>query len=190
MTRGISNRFWIKSILWIGSALTVASCEPLLPWVEQLPQIQPGSAASQASATPVQSAETAEIELQIQQQINEIRRNQGLSELRQNYKLADLARRYSQQMAEQGFFSHTSPAGETLVQRVRSTGIIYWHVGENLFKSTNIPQPTDVAVKGWMDSPGHRRNILRPEYRETGVGVWRDGNTYYVTQLFLRSFSF
>jgi len=41
-------------------------------------------------------------------------------------------------------------------------------------------------VQGWMDSPGHRENILRPEYRETGIGVWRTGNTYYFTQLFMR----
>ncbi|GAA6624163.1 hypothetical protein NUACC26_099880 [Scytonema sp. NUACC26] len=89
-------------------------------------------------------------------------------------------------MAEKNFFSHTGADGSTLSQRAQSGGIIYWVVGENLFKSTNIPQPVPVAVKGWMKSPGHRENILRPIFRETGVGVWRIGSTYYITQLFLR----
>jgi uncharacterized protein YkwD len=123
----------------------------------------------------------------VQQQINQIRQKQGLSELRSNSKLAEVARRYSQKMAEQNFFSHTSPNGDRVTERVRSAGIYYWIVGENLFRGTNFPDPAAEAVEGWMNSPGHRENILRPEYRETGIGVWRVGNTYYFTQLFLRS---
>ena len=89
-------------------------------------------------------------------------------------------------MAAQNFFSHTGADGSTLDKRVDAGGISYWVVGENLFTSTNIPQPVPAAVEGWMKSPGHRENILRPVFRETGVGVWRTGNTYYITQLFLR----
>lgn len=51
---------------------------------------------------------------------------------------------------------------------------------------TNLPQPVGDAVQGWMESQGHRENILRPEFRETGIGVWRTGNTYYFTQLFMQ----
>lgn len=184
-------------------ALLAASCDTLPPeWKErlpdvqlpevqlpeiQLPEIKP-SADSASPSSPVQSPQTAEMEEQIRQRINEIRQKEGLTELQPNPKLAEVARRYSQQMAEQDFFSHTSPAGDTPAQRVQAAGITYIVVGENLFTSTNIPQPVNAAVKGWMDSPGHRENILRSQYRETGIGVWRDGETYYVTQLFLRSF--
>jgi uncharacterized protein YkwD len=129
------------------------------------------------------------MEAQVRQRINAIRQKQGLSQLRNNEKLAQVARNYSQQMAEKKFFSHTSPEGSTMVQRVQSARIFYLMVGENLFMCTNVPQPVPSAVQGWMDSPGHRANILRPEYRETGIGVWRKGNSYYVTQLFLRSLS-
>jgi uncharacterized protein YkwD len=129
------------------------------------------------------------MEAQVRQRINAIRQKQGLSQLRNNEKLAQVARNYSQQMAEKKFFSHTSPEGSTMVQRVQSAKIFYLMVGENLFMCTNVPQPVPSAVQGWMDSPGHRANILRPEYRETGIGVWRKGNSYYVTQLFLRSLS-
>lgn len=90
-------------------------------------------------------------------------------------------------MAEQNFFAHVGPQGDTLTDRVKSADIFYLMVGENLFTSTNIPQPVPAAVEGWMNSPGHRENILRPEYRETGIGVWKVGNTYYFTQLFMRA---
>jgi uncharacterized protein YkwD len=129
------------------------------------------------------------MEEQVYQRINEIRQKQGLSQLRHNEKLAVVARHYSEQMAQKNFFSHTSPEGSTMVQRVKKAGIFYLMIGENLFMCTNIPQPVPSAVQGWMDSPGHRENILRPEYRETGLGVWRKGNTYYMTQLFMRSLS-
>lgn len=141
--------------------------------------------ASRVPSLPVQSASTSQMEKQVWQKINTIRQQQGLSELRNNEKLAQVARRYSRQMTEQNFFSHTSPKGDTMVQRVHSAGIFYFMLGENLFKGTNIPDPANAAVKGWMNSPGHRKNILNSAYRETGIGVWRKGNTYYFTQLFM-----
>lgn len=133
-----------------------------------------------------QSASTTQMETQVRQQINAIRQKNGLHSLENNQKLAQVARQYSQKMAIQKFFSHTSPQGDTMVQRVRSAGIFYWMLGENLFMGTNLTQPVADAVQGWMESPGHRENILRPEFRQTGIGVWRTGNTYYFTQLFLQ----
>ncbi len=192
VTRSNFSRVWGKC--WAGAilALLAASCEAIPPewteWSERLPILQPSIDSPTRPSFPVQSPQTAQMEEQIRQRINEIRQEQGLTELQANAKLAEVARRYSQQMAEQDFFSHTSPTGDTPAQRVQAAGIMYRMVGENLFKSTNIPQPVNAAVEGWMDSPGHRENILRSQYRETGIGVWRDGETYYVTQLFLRSF--
>lgn len=126
------------------------------------------------------------MEASVRDRINAIRQEHGLTTLTNNEKLAEVARRYSQLMAQHNTFSHTGPDGSTLAKRVRAGGIVYWVVGENLFKSTNIAQPVPVAIDGWMKSPGHRENILRPVFRETGVGVWRVGSTYYITQLFLR----
>jgi uncharacterized protein YkwD len=156
--------------------------------VERLPQVLPQvSPSPQASTAAAQSPATAQMEGQVQQQINQIRQQQGLTELRDNKKLAQVARDYSRRMAEQKFFAHVSPQGDTLADRVKAGGIFYLAVGENLFTSTNILQPVPAAVEGWMNSSGHRKNILRPEYRETGIGVWKIGNTYYFTQLFMRS---
>ncbi len=149
-------------------------------------QPDPPSGNLQPPDITAQSATIAQMEAKIRQRINEIRQDHGLNQLQANEKLAHVARAYSQQMAEKNFFSHTSPNGGTLAQRVSSAGISYRLVGENLFKSTNAPEPVSLAVQGWMDSPGHRENILHPGFRETGVGIWRDGNTYYFTQLFMR----
>ncbi len=172
---------------WIGLmaiALLLPGCDAISQVRPLLPQLQ---VRPPAPTLPVQSTAVGQMETQTHQRINIIRQQQGLTPLRQNPRLAQVARNYSRRMAEQNFFSHTSPQGDTMVQRVKSAGIFYLVIGENLFTSTNIPQPVPAAVNGWMNSPGHRANILRPEYRETGIGVWRRGNTYYFTQLFMRS---
>ena len=170
-------------------ALIVSGCDSVSEFLPSLPQVTILSRSQPTPLPKVQAPATAQMEAQVRQRINAIRQKQGLSQLRNNEKLAQVARNYSQQMAEKKFFSHTSPEGSTMVQRVQSARIFYLMVGENLFMCTNVPQPVPSAVQGWMDSPGHRANILRPEYRETGIGVWRKGNSYYVTQLFLRSLS-
>lgn len=168
--------------------LILTGCQDIERWVSRLPRRPSASPSlSTPSPAPAQSPETSQMETQIVEQINAIRQQQGRETLRVNPKLAEVARRYSQQMAEQHFFSHTSPKGDRVGERVHAAGIFYLVVGENLFTSTNIPQPVSAAVQGWMDSPGHRENILRSEYRETGVGVWQQDNSYYITQLFLRS---
>lgn len=182
MPRSIWNRGQIAVVL----LLLLAGCEV----IDRIPEILPRldiPTQTPAPPSPAQSATTAEMEAQVRQQINAIRQQQGLTELRNNEKLAEVARNYSRRMAEQNFFAHVGPQGDTLSDRVKAAGIFYFLVGENLFTSTNILDPVPAAVEGWMNSPGHRENILRSEFRETGIGVWREGNTYYFTQLFMRS---
>ncbi len=180
----------IKGAIGIIGILILPGCQSIN---QILPALSPPTTLAKqppaASSVAAQSTATTQMEAQVLQQINAIRAKQGLGQLRSNEKLTQVARNYSRRMAEQNFFSHTSPAGDTMVQRVRSAGIFYVTIGENLFTCTNIPQPVPASVKGWMNSPGHRKNILRPEYQETGIGVWRRGDTYYFTQLFLRSLS-
>ncbi len=166
------------------SIFVLTGCDVLTKTLSDFPVLNFNPAQKNIPQVVVQSTPIAQMEIRVRQQINAIRQQQGLNQLRNNEKLAQVARNYSRQMAEQNFFSHTSPQGTTVVQRVHSAGIFYFMVGENLFKGTNLPDPVPSAVQGWVNSPGHRENILRPEFRETGVGVWRKGNTYYFTQLF------
>jgi uncharacterized protein YkwD len=176
----------LRAIVWLPIALVLLGCEPALDFLPQLlGQDVPDK--PQTPRAPVQSPAIARDEAEVRQRINEIRQERGLNQLRDNFMLAQVARNYSQKMARKNFFSHTSPDGDTPAQRVRSAGIFYLVMGENLFKSTNVPKPVPLAVEGWMDSPGHRENIMHPEYTQTGVGIWREGNTYYITQLFMRS---
>lgn len=186
-TKLISNPIGFGALIGIMLALIVTGCDALVRLTEQFPksQTQPQVNSSVELHAPVQSSQTAEMEEQIWQRINDIRQSQGLPELQPDERLAEVARQYSQQMAEQDLFSRSSSLRKTPSQRLRSAGIAYWVVGENLSKSTNS-QPVNAAIEGWMDNPSQIENILRSEYRETGIGIWQDGETYYVTQLFLR----
>lgn len=182
----VLSNTWMFATTGAIAALLLTGCETVGQVLPPLPvfTLRPPSIV----VAPAQSSSTAEMEAQVQAQINEIRQQQGLEPLKYNEQLAQVARDYSQKMAEQNFFEHTSPQGDTVADRVSGAGIFYFVVGENLFMGTNLPDPASMAVEGWMESPGHRDNILREEYRETGIGVWQQGNTYYFTQLFLRSF--
>ena len=188
----LSRLSCVKPVWLLGGAiaLSLMGCESLtqvfpdLPVPSSFPIQLPNPSSALSPAAP--SAAIAEMETTVQQRINEIRQEQGLRPLQNNPRLAQVARDYSRLMAEKNFFSHTGPDGRNVGQRVQAAGIVYWIVGENLFKSVNIPNPGPIAVKGWMESPGHRENILNARYSETGVGVWRQGNSYYFTQLFLR----
>jgi uncharacterized protein YkwD len=179
----------MKRLVGIALVLVLSGCDSVTLFLPKLEQIHSRFRQQQNSFAAAYSPSTAQMEETVRQQINKIRQAQGLSQLRHNEKLAAVARNYSQEMADENFFAHTSPDGGTMVQRVERAGIFYLMIGENLFMCTNIPQPVPTSVKGWMNSPGHRKNILRPEYRETGIGIWRKGNTYYFTQLFMRSLS-
>lgn len=127
-----------------------------------------------------------EMEEATRQQINQIRQQNGLQSLQRNKALTQIARNYSERMAVQNFFDHKDPSGNEAVQRVSSAGVTFTLIGENLYRGTNVPEPVQDAVKTWMDSPGHRENILRPVFSETGIGVWRIEETYYFTQLFMQ----
>ncbi|GAB1541049.1 CAP domain-containing protein [Scytonema sp. NUACC21] len=177
----------IVSVFGVSLTLLITGCEEAIEYLPPLPRIEVPSDKPPKPPILAQTPATADIEAAVRQDINKQRVKHGLKPLKNNERLAQVARRYSRYMAEKNFFSHTGADGSTLSQRVRVSKISYWVVGENLFKSTNIPQPVPVAVEGWMKSPGHRENILRSVFQETGVGVWKIGKTYYITQLFLRS---
>ena len=90
-------------------------------------------------------------------------------------------------MAEQHFFSHTDPEGHTVRERVSDKNIRWRIVGENLSYSNGYVNPVAASIHGWMDSPGHRRNILDSAYNLTAIGAWigTDGTVYF-TEIFLK----
>jgi uncharacterized protein YkwD len=143
-------------------------------------------ARSAMPTTAVQSQSLGQMEEAIRNRINAQRQKQGLQPLQANPKLRTVARDYSRRMSQQKFFSHYDARGKSVADRVKGAGVRYQMVGENLFKSINLPNVVKSSVEGWMKSKGHRANILRREYTQTGVGIWKSGNSYHVTQIFLR----
>lgn len=105
--------------------------------------------------------------------INKERMSKGLAELIFDDELRDIGRKHCQNMFEQGYFSHYTPEGVSPFTRMDEAGIIYSAAGENLALSPN----TDIAMQGLMNSPGHKANILSPDFGRVGVGVI-DGGIY------------
>ena len=107
-------------------------------------------------------------------QVNQVRAQHGLAPLRISVKLTAAARAHSLQMAADGYFAHESADGSSFWQRVKafysSSPWSYWSVGENLVWSSPDLTPAK-ALELWMNSPGHRRNILTSRWQEIGVSA-------------------
>ncbi len=112
--------------------------------------------------------------------VNEIRRQNGLGELTASAELSHVARLKSQDMHDKGYFDHTSPTYGSAFDMLRSFGISYRTAGENIAYGYSAPQ---AVVDAWMNSSGHRANILNASYTQIGVGHVQDGN--YCTQIFV-----
>lgn len=113
---------------------------------------------------------------------NQERLRMGLPELRYNKELEKAAQRHAADMARNNYFSHDALDGSDLKDRVAMTEYRYTNVGENLFWRTPDNDPA-YAVQGWMESPGHRKNMLDPQFSEIGLGYAVDqanGKHYYV----------
>ena len=119
-------------------------------------------------------------------EINEVRLAHGLVGLALDEQLREVARNHSETMLAGEFLGHESPDGSAPADRVRAAGIGFRLVGENVARSLRPLGAVHGVIDGWMASPGHRANILTPDFRHTGVGaaVAEDG-AIYVTQLFL-----
>jgi len=107
--------------------------------------------------------------------LNAQRRTRHLRALTSNSRLRRAAQSYAEQMVQQNFFAHVSPAGSTMVQRIQRTTYLStakaWTVGENLAWATGSLATPAQTVDNWMNSPAHRRNVLNREFREIGIGV-------------------
>lgn len=118
-------------------------------------------------------------------EINRIRNERGLPELKLNAKLREVARRHSADMAAAGYFSHTSPSGQGLKDRLGTSLGSRFLAGENIQRN-DYPDPARVAIQGWLKSPGHLQNILNEKFTETGIGVAADSEgIVFFTQVFV-----
>jgi uncharacterized protein YkwD len=100
--------------------------------------------------------------------VNQERANAGCAPLTVDSRLTTAARRHSADMAQRGYFDHTTPEGVEFATRITQAGYRWSTAGENIAKG----QPTAASVmKAWMNSKGHRANILNCKYRNIGIGL-------------------
>ncbi|AYJ89865.1 CAP domain-containing protein [Bacillus safensis] len=111
---------------------------------------------------------------------NKERAKQGLKALSVDSKLSKSARAKSQDMKDKNYFSHTSPTYGSPFDQMKQFGITYKSAGENIAQGQKSPQE---VVTAWMNSEGHRANILNKSYTHIGVGYVKSGN--YWTQQFI-----
>ena len=127
-----------------------------------------------------------EVEYESFQLANSARQTSNVNpQLNFDETVAEVARAHSEAMRDNGFFGHNGPNG-SMRARLRAAGIPFSAAGENLAKLTSVPNPAGFAHQQFMDSPDHREVILDSRFRLAGVGVARSGDTYWLTQIYIR----
>ena len=145
------------------------------PSIKNYDLIYPG----QKITVPTLPESVTAYETEVIRLVNDVRKDNGLKPLLQDWQLSRVARYKSQDMRDLGYFSHTSPTYGSPFNMMKSFGISYKTAGENIAKGYATPK---AVVDAWMNSPGHRANILNPSYTHIGVGFVASGN--YWTQMF------
>ncbi|HWO96823.1 MAG TPA: CAP domain-containing protein [Bacillus sp. (in: firmicutes)] len=129
------------------------------------------------------ASNVSEFEKQVANLVNQERQKAGLKPLQLDTKLSDVAREKSKDMMNKGYFSHQSPTYGSPFDMMKQFGITYNSAGENIAKGQQTPQE---VMNAWMNSEGHRANILNGSFTHIGVGFVKDaqGTTYW-TQMFI-----
>jgi uncharacterized YkwD family protein/spore coat assembly protein SafA len=149
------------------------------PQITNPSMIYPGQKLTVPTMQGIKSLESEVVKL-----VNVERSKQGLQPLKENWQLSRVARYKSADMAAKNYFSHTSPTYGSPFRMMESFGIKYSSAGENIAYGQKTPQQVMTA---WMNSPGHRSNIMSPSYSQIGVGyATNKSGTPYWTQMFIR----
>lgn len=134
----------------------------------------------QILTVPEADASASAYEKEVVRLVNEQRTQNGLPPLAEDWELSRVARYKSQDMADRHYFSHTSPTYGSPFQMMRDFGLSYRTAGENIAYGQRTPQE---VVNAWMNSSGHRANILNASFSRIGVGYVAQGR--YWTQMFI-----
>ncbi|MBR4173312.1 MAG: hypothetical protein IKR46_02960 [Clostridia bacterium] len=172
---GSSGRYnYLKDFInnFFGKTESTQPHTPQTPSTPQTPTIP---------QTPTQNVGGYQAE--VLQLVNEQRANYGLSALSYSTELEAVAYAHSKDMAQNNYFSHTNLSGQSPFDRMRAAGISYRAAAENIAAGQRTPQE---VVNAWMNSPGHRANILNSSVTKMGVGIYSGGSYgIYWTQLFI-----
>ena len=133
-----------------------------------------------SSVLLVTDASVRAYEQEVVRLVNAERAKHGLAALTEDWELSRVARYKSQDMHDNRYFAHNSPTYGTPFRMLRAFGLSYRTAGENIAMGYAAPA---AVVAGWMNSEGHRANILSSAYTKIGVGYVADG--HYWTQQFI-----
>ena len=151
------------------------------PQISNPALIYPGQQINVPNIQDVKTAEAKVITL-----VNAERAKAGLAPLKANWQLSRIARYKSQDMIDKGYFSHTSPTYGSPFTMIQSFGLNFSSAGENIAMGQPTPEQVMTA---WMNSPGHKSNILSPSYTEIGVGLAKNSKgVCYWTQMFIKPY--
>lgn len=145
---------------------------------KQTEQTKPNTGKEDQTAS--NSSALSAYEQQVVDLTNKERTSRGLKALKVDTELSKVARMKSQDMANKNYFSHTSPTYGSPFDMMKQFGITYKSAGENIAKGQRTPQE---VVNAWMNSEGHRANILNSSFTHIGVGYVSNGNIW--TQQFI-----
>jgi uncharacterized YkwD family protein len=149
------------------------------PQIKNPALIYPNQKLTIPNIDDVKSVENEVIKL-----VNAERSKKGLPALKANWELSRVARMKSQDMINKNYFAHQSPTYGSPFDMMETFGIRFSSAGENIAKGQ---QSASQVMNAWMNSPGHRSNILSSSYSEIGVGLATSKNgTKYWTQMFIR----
>ncbi len=166
----------------------------LLPTLMGLASIAICSASTNAASSPTtpstqnnvtpQLLAQSDFQTQVLELVNAERQKVGAPPLQLNDKLGQAAQRHAEDMAKNNFVSHDGSDGSTIQSRIEEAGYDYSAFAENVAGGQSTPE---AVLKSWLNSSGHRRNILNPDYKEIGIGYAKDSSsdyTHYWTQVF------
>ncbi|MDR4434286.1 CAP domain-containing protein [Bacillus tequilensis] len=138
------------------------------------------AAAAKANTTTSAPSSVSAYEKKVVELTNAERQKQGLKPLQIDATLSKSAHAKSQDMKDKNYFDHQSPTYGSPFDMMKSFGISYKTAGENIAKGQKTPEE---VVKAWMNSEGHRKNILNPNFTHIGVGYVESGSIW--TQQFI-----
>lgn len=170
-----------SSLIFLGQVINIPSTTgvPSTPTIPTIPST-PTTPSTPSVPSDIKSLETEVIRL-----VNVERAKAGRPALIQNNEVSNVARIKSQEFINKNYFSHTSPTYGSPFDMLRSFGITFTAAAENIASGQRTAAE---VMNSWMNSSGHRGNILNSTYNQIGVGAAKDnkGNIYW-TQMFIKS---
>jgi uncharacterized protein YkwD len=161
-----------------GSLRELSPGGPIDPTVRRAPNLREGVGAGDACANATLMPGTSNLATVADATLcllNDARADRGLSTLRPNDRLRRAALGHGNDMVAHRYFAHVGRNGSQPAERIRAAGYLsapgQWRIGENLAWGTGELATPQAIMNAWMNSPGHRANILQPAYREIGFGV-------------------